>query len=61
LIILPAAEFALISFLTLKNISAADIHHELCAVYDQNVMNEGTVKQWCKMFKAGRTNVHDEE
>jgi transposase len=24
-------------------------------------MSEGTVKQWCRMFKDGRTNVHDEE
>jgi hypothetical protein len=31
------------------------------AVYSQNVMCEGTVRQWCRMFKDGRTNVHDEE
>jgi hypothetical protein len=30
-------------------------------VYGQNVMSEGTVRQWCRMFKDGRTNVHDEE
>jgi hypothetical protein len=24
-------------------------------------MNEGTVRQWCRMFKHGQTNVHDEE
>jgi transposase len=24
-------------------------------------MSEGTVSQWCRMFKDGRTNVHDEE
>jgi hypothetical protein len=24
-------------------------------------MNEGTVRQWRRMFKDGRTNVHDEE
>jgi hypothetical protein len=24
-------------------------------------MSEGTVKQWCKMFKDGQTNVHDED
>jgi hypothetical protein len=24
-------------------------------------MNEGTVRQWCRMFKDGRKNVHDEE
>jgi hypothetical protein len=38
------------------------IHRELCAaVYGQNVMSEGTVRQWCTMFKDVRTNVHDEE
>jgi hypothetical protein len=41
--------------------SAAEIHHELCTVYDQNVMREGTVRQWCGMFKDRRKNVHDEE
>jgi transposase len=41
--------------------SAREIHRELRAVYDQNVMSEETVRQWCRMFKVGRTNVHDEE
>jgi hypothetical protein len=42
--------------------SAAEIHHKLCAVvYGQNVMSEGTVRQWCRMFKDGPTNVHVEE
>jgi hypothetical protein len=31
---------AVIFLHTRKNISDADIHHELCVVYDQNVMNE---------------------
>jgi hypothetical protein len=32
--------------------SAVEIHRELCAVvYGQNVMNEGTVRQSCRMFK----------
>jgi hypothetical protein len=41
--------------------SAIEIHHELCAVYGQNVMSEGTVRQWFRMFKDGQRNVHDEE
>jgi hypothetical protein len=52
---------AVICFLPIKNMSSAEIHHELCVVYSQNVMNEGTVRQWCRMFKDGRINVHDEE
>jgi wobble nucleotide-excising tRNase len=30
-------------------------------VYGQNVMSEGTIRQWCRMFKDGLTNVHDED
>jgi transposase len=52
---------AVICFPHTKNMSAAEIHHELCTVYGQNVMSEGTVRQWCEMFKDGQTNVHEEE
>jgi hypothetical protein len=39
-------------FLHAKNMSAAKIRCELCAaVCGQNVMNEGNVRQWCRMFK----------
>jgi hypothetical protein len=31
------------------------------AVYGQNVISEGNVRQWCRMFKDGWTNVQDEE
>jgi transposase len=50
-----------IRFLHANNISAAEIHLELCAVRGQNIMSEGTVRQWCRMFKDGRTNAQDEE
>jgi transposase len=51
-----------IHFLHTKNMSAAETHGELCvAAYNQNVMSEETVRQWCRVFKDGRTNVHDEE
>jgi hypothetical protein len=43
-------------FLRAKNMSATEIHCELCAVYDQNIRNEGTIGQWCRIFKDGRTN-----
>jgi hypothetical protein len=45
---------AVIHFLHTKNMSATEIHRELCAVYGQNVMSEGTVRQWCRMFKDGQ-------
>jgi transposase len=42
--------------------SDAEFHGELCAaVYGKNIMSEGTVKQWCRMFKGGLPNVHGEE
>jgi hypothetical protein len=41
--------------------STADIRQKLCAVYNQNGMNDGTVRQWCRMFKDGQTNIHDEK
>jgi hypothetical protein len=34
---------AVIRFLHAKNMSAVEIHPELCAVYGQNIMNEGTI------------------
>jgi hypothetical protein len=52
---------SVISFLHAKNMSAAEFLRELCVVYSQNVMSEGTVRQWCTVFKDGCTNVHDEE
>jgi hypothetical protein len=42
--------------------SAAEIHCELCAaVYSQNVMSGGTIRQWNRIFKDGQTDVYDEE
>jgi hypothetical protein len=45
---------AVILLLHTKNIYASEIHRELSAsVYGQNVMSEGIVGQWCRMFKDG--------
>ena len=52
---------AVIRFLNAKGINAAQIHRELIEVYGPGVMGEGKVRQWCREFKSGRTNVHDEE
>jgi hypothetical protein len=47
---------AVICFLHTKNMSAAEIHHELyMVVYGQNVMSEETERQCCRMLKDGRT------
>jgi hypothetical protein len=34
-----------IRFLHIKNMSSAEIQRELCTVYSQNIMSEGTVRQ----------------
>jgi hypothetical protein len=34
-----------IRFIHVRNMSVAEIHRELCAVYGQNVLSEGTVRQ----------------
>jgi hypothetical protein len=34
--------------------NAAEIQRELCAAYSKNIMSEGTVRQWSRMFKDGR-------
>jgi hypothetical protein len=40
-----------ICFLHAENMSAAKIQRELwIAVYGQNLMSIGTVRQWCRMF-----------
>jgi hypothetical protein len=53
--------YAVILCLHNKNMCAAEIHCGLCAFYHQNIMSEGSVRQWCRMLKDGRTNIHDAE
>ena len=51
----------MIRFLLVETHKPIEIHWQLCKVYGNKVMSEGGVRQWCIMFKNGRTNVHDEE
>jgi len=51
---------AVIRFLLARNNNAAEIHRHLCEVYGPNV-SDRKVKQWCRLFEEGRTNVHYEE
>jgi hypothetical protein len=44
---------AVIRFLQAKHMSSAEINRKLCAVYEQNIMSEGTVRQWYRMFNDG--------
>jgi hypothetical protein len=52
---------SVICFLQAKNLSAVEIYCELWVVYGQNVMSEGTVRQWCRLSKNGWINVHHEQ
>jgi len=31
------------------------------SVYGENFMSDGSVREWCRKFKEGRTDVHDED
>jgi hypothetical protein len=39
---------AVIHYLHAKNMSAAEIHRELCSTYGQNMMSEGTISLWAE-------------
>jgi transposase len=50
---------AVICFLHTEGQSSAEIHCRLCRVYSDNVMSDSCVREWCRKFRDGRTNVHD--
>jgi transposase len=50
---------AVIHFLHAEGQSTAKIHHRLCRVYGDNVMSNSCVREWCRKFRDGRTDVHD--
>jgi hypothetical protein len=39
---------------------ASEIHRQICEVYGENVMTDGMVRKWVRMFNEGRENLHDE-
>jgi transposase len=49
-----------IHFLHAEGQSKAEIHYRLCCVYSDNVMSDSCVREWCRKFRDGRTDVHDE-
>jgi transposase len=51
---------AVICFLHAEGQSAAEIHRRLCRVYGDNVMSDSCVREWCRKFEDGRTDVHEE-
>jgi len=51
---------SIIRFLNYRNVLPSEIHHQICQVYGDNVMSDGMVGKWVRMFNEGRENVHDE-
>jgi transposase len=51
---------AVIRFLHVEGRSATEIHRRLCRVYRDNVMSDSCVREWCRKFRDGRTDMHDE-
>jgi len=49
-----------IRFLNARNVLPSEIHHQICQMYGDNVMSDGMVRKWVRMFNEGRENVHDE-
>lgn len=52
---------AVIKFLNARNVRPCDIHRQLKEVYGDNVMDESSVRRWCRNFNLGRGNTHDDE
>jgi len=50
---------AVICFLHAEGQSTAEIHRRLCRVYGDNVMSDSCVREWCRKFRDGRTDVRD--
>jgi len=51
---------AVIRFLQAEGHSAAEIHRKMSAVYGPNFMSDKCVREWCRKFCDGRTDLHDE-
>jgi transposase len=41
-------------------VKPADIHRQICEVYGENAVSDGTVRKWLRKFNGGRNNAHDE-
>jgi hypothetical protein len=46
---------SVIRLLNAHYVCAIEIHRQLTAVYGEGVMNDSSVRKWCRMFNAGRT------
>lgn len=51
---------AVIRFLQAKGNKPAEIYRQICDIYGPHAMSDGQVRQWCRLFREGRENIHDE-
>ena len=51
---------SVIHFLKAKNMTPAEIHHQLCDVYGEHAMSSSMVWRWVRLFNEGRENAHDD-
>jgi hypothetical protein len=50
-----------IGFLSAKTVRAAESNRQMVEVYADGAVKEGNTRKWCRLFKEGTTNLHDEE
>ncbi|GBN90557.1 hypothetical protein AVEN_241624-1 [Araneus ventricosus] len=51
---------SVIRFLSARNLSAADIHGQICEVYGATALRDGKVRKWVRDFQADCENGHDD-
>jgi transposase len=51
---------AVIRFLHAEGQRMAEIHRRLCRVYGDNIKSDSCVREWCRNFRDGSTDVYDE-
>jgi hypothetical protein len=51
---------AAIHFLHADGQSTAKIHRQMCRVYGDNIMSDSCATEWCRKFRDGHIDVHDE-
>jgi len=51
---------SVIHFLNAKNMKPAEIHRQLCDVYEEHAISSSMVRRWVRLCNEGRKKVHDE-
>jgi hypothetical protein len=51
---------SVIRFLNGKNMTPAEIRHQLCDMYGEHAMSSSMAWRWVRLFNEGCENVHDD-